>query len=39
MKDLVGLISKTYSYLIDDESEDENSKRHKKVCHETRTQI
>ena len=27
------------SYLIDDESEDENSKRHKKVCHETRTQI
>ena len=29
-----GLRSKTYSYLIDDSSEGNKGKRHKKVCHE-----
>ena len=29
----VGLRAKTYSYLIDDGSEDKKSKWHKKVCH------
>ena len=33
MKEFLGLRSKTYSYLIDDSSEDKKRKRHKKVCH------
>ena len=28
-----GLRAKSYSYLLDDGSEDKKSKRHKKVCH------
>ena len=32
MTKLVELRAKTYSYLIDDGSEDKKSKRHKKVC-------
>ena len=28
-----GLRAETYSYLIDDDSEDKKAKRHKKVCH------
>ena len=35
MKTFVGLRVKTYSYLIDEGSEDK--KRHKKVCHKKRT--
>ena len=30
MKEFVGLRVKTYSYLIDDNSEDKKNKRHKK---------
>ena len=37
MKKFVGLRAKTYSYLIDDDSEDKKSKRHKKVCHKKKT--
>ena len=37
MKEFVILRGKTYSYLIDDGSEDKKNKRHKKVCHQTRT--
>ena len=33
MKEFAGLRAKTYSYLIDDGTEDKNIKRHKKVCH------
>ena len=33
----VGLTAKTYSYLIDDDSEDQKAKRHKKVCHKKKT--
>ena len=33
----VGLRPKTYSYLIDDASKDKKNKRHKKVCHETKS--
>ena len=32
-KKVIGLRAKTYSYLIDDCSEDKKSKRNKKVCH------
>ena len=37
MTKLVGLGTKTYSHLIDDESEDKKSKRHKKMCHKKKT--
>ena len=33
MTKFVGLRAKTYSYIVDDGSEDKKSKRHKKVCH------
>ena len=33
----VGLRPKSYSYLIDDGSEDKKSKRHEKVCYEQKT--
>ena len=33
MTKFVGLRAQTYSYLIDDGSEDKKSKGHKKVCH------
>ena len=36
MKKIVRLRTKTYSYLIDDGSEDKKSKRHKKVCHKNK---
>ena len=36
MKKIVRLRAKTYSYLIDDGSEDKKSKRHKKVCHKNK---
>ena len=32
-KEFVAIRRKTYSYLIDDGSEDKKSKMHKKVCH------
>ena len=35
MTKFVGLTAKTYSYLIDDDSD----KRHQKVCHEKENQI
>ena len=38
-KRFVGLRGKTYSYLIDDDSEDKKAKGTKKVCHKKRTQI
>ena len=40
MTKLVGLRAKTYSYLIDDSSEDKKrTKRHKKVSHKKKTYI
>ena len=33
MTNFAGLRSKTYSYLINDGSEDKKSKMQKKVCH------
>ena len=33
----VGLRAKTYSYLIDDSSEDKKAKGTKKVCHKKKT--
>ena len=33
----VGLRAKSYSYLIDDGSEDKQTKRHNKVCHKKKT--
>ena len=36
MKKIARLRAKTYSYLIDDGSEDKKSKRHKKVCHKNK---
>ena len=39
MTKFVGLRAKTYSYLIDDRSEEEKSIRHKKVCHQKKTYI
>ena len=33
MTKFVGFRPKTYSYVIDDGSDDKKSKRHKKVCH------
>ena len=32
--DFFGLITKAYSYLIDDSSEDKKAKGTKKACHE-----
>ena len=37
MTKFVGLRAKTYSYLINDGSEDKKSKRHKKVCYKKKT--
>ena len=37
MKEFVRLRAKSYSYLIDDGSEDKKSKRNKKVCHKKET--
>ena len=37
MRKIVGLRAKTYSYLIDDGSEDKKTKRHKKMCHKKKT--
>ena len=37
MKEFVGLRPKTYSYLKDNNNEDKESKRHKKVCHKKKT--
>ena len=34
MKKFVGFRAKIYSYLKDNNDEDEKSKRHKKVCHQ-----
>ena len=33
MAKFLGLRAKTYSYLLDNSSEDKKNKRHKKVCH------
>ena len=33
MTKFVGLRAKTYSYLIDDSSEDKKAKKQKNVCH------
>ena len=33
-KEIVGLIAKTFSHLINNSSEDKKNKRHKKVCHQ-----
>ena len=33
LPEFVGLKMETYSYLKDDGSEDEKSKRHKEMCH------
>ena len=35
----VGVRAKTYSYLIDDDSEDKKAKRPKKVCHKKNLKI
>ena len=37
MKEFVGLRAKTYSYLKDNNDENQKSKRHKKVCHKKKT--
>ena len=37
MNKFVGLRTNTYSYLIDNGSEDKKSKRYKKVCHKKET--
>ena len=37
MTKYVGLRVKSYSYFIDDGSEDKKEKWHKKVCHEKKT--
>ena len=37
MKKFIRLIAKTYSYLIDDGSENKKSKKDKKVCHKKKT--
>ena len=37
MKEFVRLRAKSYSYLIDDGSEDKKSKRNKKVFHKKET--
>ena len=37
MTKFAGLRSKTYSYLINDVSEDKKSKRQKKGCHKKKT--
>ena len=33
----VGLRAKTFSYLIDNNSRDKKSQRHKKLCHKKKT--
>ena len=37
MKEFVGLRTKTYSYLKDNNNEDKKSKRHGKECHKKKT--
>ena len=37
MTKFFGLRAKTYSYLIDDGSEDKKSKKHREVCHKKNT--
>ena len=37
MTKFVGLRGKTYSYFIDDGSEDKKRERHKKVCYKRKT--
>ena len=37
MKEFVRLRAKTYSYLNDNNNEDQKSKRHKKLCHIKKT--
>ena len=39
MKEFLGLRAKTYSYLIDDSSDDKKSKRHQKACHKKKKQL
>ena len=39
MKEFCALRSKTYSYLIDDDSEVKKSKGTKKMCNKTRTYV
>ena len=39
MTKLVGLRAKTYSYFIDEGSEDKKAKKQKKVCHKKKTKI
>ena len=37
MKEFAGLRAKPYSYLIDNDSGDKKTKKHKKVCHKKKT--
>ena len=37
MKEFAGLRAKTYSYLIDNDTGDKKTKKHKKVCHKKKT--
>ena len=37
MREFAALRVKTCNYLTDDGDEDKKSKRHKKVCHKTKT--
>ena len=37
IKEFVGLTAKTYSYLKDNNDENQKSKRHRKVCHKKKT--
>ena len=37
MVTFVGLIAKTFTYLIGDGSEDKKRKRHKNMCHKKKT--
>ena len=39
MTELPSLKPKTYTYLTNDNDENKKSKRHKKVCHKTKTSI
>ena len=39
MAKLIGLREKTYSYLTDESSEDENAKDTKKRCHKKKTSV
>ena len=37
MRDIAALKDKRYSSLTDNNEEDKNSKRHKRVCHKTKS--